>query len=92
MLRLEGELDVAVAPRLEEAVTTVPPSARLIVDLSPLSFIDSTGLQALLALDARLREAGGRLECVVPPEGAVRRLFDLIGLDDSLAICEELPG
>ncbi len=59
--------------------------------MSGLDYIDSTGISALLRLDARLREGGGRLECVVPPEGAVRRVFDLVRLGETLNVCEEPP-
>jgi anti-sigma B factor antagonist len=88
---LEGELDFAGAPLLDETLQAVPASSRLIVDMRPLDYIDSSGIAAVLRLESRLKEAGGALECVASPEGAVSRLFELLGLSELLEVCEEPP-
>ena len=89
---IEGEFDLAGVPAFEAATGRLPADSRLVVDMSGLDYIDSTGISALLRLDARLRAAAGRLECVVPPEGAVRRVFDLVRLGETLNVCEEPPA
>lgn len=43
-LSLSGELDVATAPRLEEALSDVDDAVVVILDLSDVSFMDSSGL------------------------------------------------
>jgi anti-sigma B factor antagonist len=90
VLRLEGEFDLAAVPAFQAATEGLTGSS-VVLDLRPLSFIDSSGLAALVRLHLRLEGAGGHLECVVPPEGAVRRAFELAMLDDTLTICGELP-
>ena len=89
---IEGEFDLGAVPDFEAATGRLPSDARLVVDMRGLDYMDSTGISALLRLDARLREGGGRLECVVPPEGTVRRVFDLVRLGEALNVCEEPPA
>jgi anti-anti-sigma factor len=92
VVAIEGEFDLGAVPEFEAAMARLPAGARLVVDMRELGYIDSTGISSLLRLDARLREAGGTLACVVPPEGTVRRVFDLIRLGETLSVCEEPPG
>ncbi len=91
VLGIEGEFDLAAVPVFEAATGRLAADSRLVVDMRGLDYIDSTGISALLRLDARLRDGAGWLGCVVPPEGAVRRVFDLVGLDGTLNIREEPP-
>ena len=75
-----GELDLATADQLAQAVDDVWSAGadRVLIDLRPLEFIDSSGLRALLAL----REAAARdrreLE-LRPGPSVVQRIFDLTG-------------
>jgi anti-sigma B factor antagonist len=84
-----GELDLATAPEFEQALTEVEATdvAAIVVDLDELEFLDSTGLCALLAADARSRADGGRLTLTrgSPP---VRRLFELVGADSRLSFAD----
>ena len=92
VVAVEGEFDLGAVPDFEAGTARLAPDARLVLDMRELAYIDSTGISSLLRLDARLREGGGRLECVLPPDGPVRRVFDLVRLDETLSICEEPPG
>ncbi len=76
VLVLEGELDLAAAPRLRERVDETPPGRALVLDLARASFIDSAVLKELLRARAELAERDVRLvlAAVAPP---VRRLLDL---------------
>jgi anti-anti-sigma factor len=47
--RLVGELDMSTAPVFAEALAQVDPDVPLTLDLSELTFIDSTGVQAIFA-------------------------------------------
>lgn len=55
---LSGELDILTVPRLEEALATSTDGGALILEVADLTFIDSTGLRAIVRLAGR-REALG---------------------------------
>ena len=92
VLRLEGEFDFANVPRFEGAAEALPASERVLLDLRPLQYMDSSGVWAVLCLSKRVKDAGGSLACVMPPDGAVWRLFDLTQLGDLIEVYYELPG
>ncbi len=58
----------------------------LVVDLSEVGFIDSTGLSAILHFESKLRRDGRRLAIVAPRGTAAAMLFTLSGLRTQLAI------
>lgn len=84
-LELFGELDLATAATLEAELQRVEAAEvrTIVLDLSGLTFMDSTGLRAILLADRRLREAGRRL-CLVRGPRAVDRVFTLTGADRHL--------
>jgi anti-anti-sigma factor len=84
-IHLEGELDLASARRMEESLTTLEDGrpARLVVDLSGLAFIDSTGLRLLIQADARARERGGEL-VLRPGDASIQKVFEMTGALDVL--------
>jgi stage II sporulation protein AA (anti-sigma F factor antagonist) len=77
-----GELDLAVTEVLSDAIAAVEAPA-LVIDLSGLTFIDSSGLKVLVAAKRRFDQEGGKLR-VEGAEGSVRRVFELAGLADVL--------
>jgi anti-anti-sigma factor len=81
-----GELDIATVPPLDRALRRAQASSDLVVlDLSGLEFMDSTGAHLLLDADRRMRAAGGRLVITrVTPE--VAWFLALIGADRLLEI------
>jgi anti-sigma B factor antagonist len=87
-----GELDIASAPRIEEALRIAEESAPaiLVLDLRQLEFMDSTGLRTILAADARAREAGRRL-VVVQGDENIKRVFEVTRLYDRVEIVSD-PG
>ncbi|MEW9548592.1 STAS domain-containing protein [Nonomuraea sp. NPDC050783] len=76
VVSLAGEVDVDNASRvrqcLGEAVAAHGP--RLVVDLSELTFIDTTGLGVLVRQLAALRERDGSMALVAPDGQVLRRL------------------
>src|SRR5947209_8337400 len=82
VLRLIGELDVASAPLLEGELEDAESTDRqhLMIDLSRLEFIDSTGLKALLRAQKSSLENGHQLSLrhALP---AVRRVFEVTKTD-----------
>ncbi len=90
-IALEGELDLANAPQLEERFAAIEAggSTRVVVDLGGLAFIDSTGLRVLLQADARARQQGHELT-LRPGDAVVQRAFEVSGALDILRF-EPLP-
>ena len=87
-LRLLGELDHAAAqevmPGIEDAVEEYLPR-RCVLDLSGLSFMDSSGIAVILKTDRLLRQTGGALAlCGVP-----RRVLDVAGLTNIVPVLED---
>lgn len=77
-----GELDVYTAPDLEESLAGLISDGRfqLVVDLSEVSFMDSTGLGLLIKALKWTREKSGSLDVVVATE-KVRKVFTITGLE-----------
>ncbi|MCW3027782.1 MAG: anti-sigma-factor antagonist [Solirubrobacterales bacterium] len=82
-LVLSGELDIAAAEDLEAAVIPCADAAALTLDLSRLSFMDSTGLTVVLLADA-LCKARGIAFALVPGPRQVQRVFEIAGLLEKL--------
>jgi anti-sigma B factor antagonist len=80
-LKLEGELDIASAPALEEHLSTVEEGhpERVVIDLGGLAFIDSTGLRVLLQANARAGDGAHEL-VLRPGAAAVQRVFETTGV------------
>lgn len=81
-LDLRGELDLMTAPVLKEAIDTAAANGyrRMVLDLSELRFIDSTGMHLLV--DARRRMTAKHAEAViVSPPPHVAKVFEVMGLD-----------
>jgi anti-sigma B factor antagonist len=88
-LTLSGELDLATVPRVQEAVdAALARGARtLIVDLSALSFIDSSGLRLFVVLHQRANAEGWTLSLIRPQERAMT-VFRVSGLEENLPFSE----
>ncbi len=82
-----GELDIATAERLERELAGVAASdaTTIVLDLSGLTFIDSTGLRIVLDFNTLCGGSGGRLR-VIAGTPAVDRLLDIVGLRDQLPL------
>jgi anti-anti-sigma factor len=79
-LALTGELDLDSASKLDEAVREVCASgAELVVDLRNVTFMDSTGLRALIVAGTLCEEQGHELRIV--PGDDIQRILEMTGLD-----------
>jgi anti-sigma B factor antagonist len=87
LLAVRGEIDIATSPRLivalNKAVTET--TGPVLVDLSAVDFMDSTGLSLLIRAQRRTNRRG-RGFAVVCPEGPVRRIFELTDMVDTLRV------
>lgn len=82
--RVRGELDLATAHQVEDRLLpAVRPGAKVIFDMSALTFIDSTGVKLLVRLLDLSARDGWTLEIVPGPE-AVQRVLEIVGLADRL--------
>ena len=90
-VELHGELDLATAPRLDAELARIrsqPGLERLVVDLRHLAFLDSTGLEVIVQLDAVGPREGFEVAVVRGPR-AVERLFAVMQLDRKLRIVDD---
>jgi anti-sigma B factor antagonist len=89
-LTVSGELDVATVPRLrQEAHGLLARSAqKLLIDLSGLSFIDSSGLSLLISLHDRAVHEGWQLSLTRPSAKAFS-VFTISGADLNLPFVED---
>lgn len=86
VVSVEGELDLATSPRLKWALLDALDAGhtRLVVDLSLVSFIDSTALGVLVAVNRRLE--GDRPLAIVCERPNVLQVFEFAGVDGAFAI------
>jgi anti-sigma B factor antagonist len=84
-IELRGELDAHNAELLREALSPVPETGDFRVDVSGVTFIDSSGLRILLELHQSLARDGRRL-VLLTPSRPVARLVQIAGLTSHLHI------
>jgi anti-sigma B factor antagonist len=90
-LRIVGEIDIARIKQLEQSrdgVLAGSPST-LVIDLSKVGFLDSSGLKFLLQTNERVQGLGCELQIVRPAE-SVMKVFTLTGADQRLPFVD--PG
>jgi anti-sigma B factor antagonist len=87
VLRIAGEVDVYTAPQLRERVIHLVDNGTLhiIADLRDVSFLDSTGLGALVGSLKRLRTGEGSLNLVINAD-RILRIFRITGLSQVFAL------
>jgi anti-anti-sigma factor len=89
LLRLEGELDPHTAPLLKREIDRLVAEGakRVVLDMSALQFIDSSGLRVVISAHRELADDGGQLTLRSPSETA-RRLLEITGLVDHIDVLE----
>jgi anti-anti-sigma factor len=92
IVRLSGELDLATAPELTEVLHGLDGGyQRIILDLTGLEFIDSTGLR--LAVTEHGRASAEGFEFVIAgAAGAVLKVLRLTGLDVTLPLAPDVAS
>ena len=85
-----GELDLATVPQLEQEVMTMLSRdlRDVVIDLSGLTFMDSSALRLFLMLNQRAADDGWRLGLVNPSE-QVRSVLSITGAEQSLPLRDE---
>jgi anti-sigma B factor antagonist len=89
--QLGGEVDLVAAPRLVEDMRgfASQTTGTVVVDCAELSFLDSSGIDALLRVDRMLRDERRRLR-LVHLQDTPRRVVEILGLGATLGVDE--PG
>jgi len=92
VVRLTGELDLYNAPALREALLELVAQSprRLVLDLTDVSFMDSTVLGALVEVRARLGSPDGLV--LAAPALETRRALAVSGLDRHFEVSETVEG
>jgi anti-sigma B factor antagonist len=93
IFELTGSLDIATSPTVRAALTEASErgSHRLIVDLTNVDFLDSTGLGALIGGHRRAKEFDGEVR-LVAKEGQILRLLRITGLLNVFAVFPTLEA
>ncbi len=91
-LTLTGELDIANAHQVHMRLPEATASAEcVLVDLSGLTFIDSTGIRLLLQLQKIAERDGWRLR-LVPGPPHVQEVLRIVGLETRLPFLDGSPA
>jgi anti-sigma B factor antagonist len=91
IVSVDGEIHVSTAPEFSGVLSAAVAGGRtsLVLDLTGVTFIDSTGLSILLNALRRVTRAGGRM-ALVCSNPTVLRLFEITRLDSTFDIHAEL--
>jgi anti-sigma B factor antagonist len=92
LVRLTGEFDLAGVDGFERKLQGEPGPQEdtLVLDLRGLTFIDSSGLRAVVMVDHRVRAEGKRCLVIRGPE-RVERVLDLTGVSERLELVDGFP-
>ena len=87
VVTLAGESDVYTSDQLRGALESEAAKgvALLIVDLSGLEFMDSTGVHVLLDIRVMMKDRGGKL-ALAQPQSTVARVLNLVGADQLIPV------
>jgi anti-sigma B factor antagonist len=88
-----GELDIATAPQLEQEVRSLLARSvrEVVIDLSRLTFIDSSALRLFIVLNERSAEQGWTLG-LIRPTAHVLKVFEITGAEDNLPFIDGKGG
>ena len=84
-VRLSGEFDLSAYDEVDQLLSAAQSNTRrdVVVDMRGLTFIDSSGIRALIRAHIRAEEAGRHLRLRAGPPN-VQRVFEVAGLDKRL--------
>ncbi|AEN12486.1 MULTISPECIES: STAS domain-containing protein [unclassified Streptomyces] len=87
VVTVSGELDVDTAPELRTKATELIGQGcpHVVLDMAPVEFCDSSGLNALIAIVQHAHERGGSLSVAAAPD-QLTRLLDMTGVGDLMPV------
>ena len=88
LVEVSGEVDLYTAPRLKDEIVALldEGAANMVVDLSQVTFIDSTALGVLIGGIKRVHTVGGEL-VMVARSRPVQKILAITGLDKVFVVC-----
>jgi anti-sigma B factor antagonist len=91
VVAVAGEIDVYTSPSLQERLVEVlkDETSSIVLDLSQVTFLDSTGLGVLITALKRCRSAGGDL-VLVTAQANVLKVLEITGLNDVFQVRDSL--
>lgn len=93
VLAISGELDISNIDTIAEVIHALPnPEGGLLIDLSEVSYLDSSAVSLLHDLAMRLRSRAQRLIVVSPPATPPRRILELTALYLNAPVADELDS
>lgn len=90
VLSIEGELDISTVPALEQQIETIDESpTTLTLDLSGLTFMDSSGLRFLIELNGRAQREAWKLSLIPSRHEPANLVLRITGADTALPFAEQ---
>jgi anti-anti-sigma factor len=90
--RLQGEIDRSNAASLERDIIAAIPNtaAGLVLELSAVDYMDSSGIRMLFVLHSQLEQRGQRVRAVVPDTTPIKHVLDTLGVGTLIPLDTEL--
>jgi anti-anti-sigma factor len=88
VVALVGEVDLSNVDQIDAGLRAAVPgsAAGLVLDLSGVDYLDSTGLRLLFRLAREMRDRQQELQLVVPTTSRLRRVLELGGVPGTIAV------
>ena len=93
ILPLEGEIDLHVSPEVAESLRTMTAKKpnRVVVDLTKVTYLDSSGLAVLIEGMQNVQEYGGKF-AVAGMQESVQHIFEIARLDQVFQIYPDVDS
>jgi anti-sigma B factor antagonist len=91
VVHVNGELDMATTPELEEVVDGVDLGGKVVIDLTGCGFLDSSAVRVLVSTARASEEANGSLSIVASDPG-ILRVLEIAAVDTMLPVHETLDS
>jgi anti-sigma B factor antagonist len=90
--QISGEIDLSNVGTIRDALTEGVPNhaLALVLDLSPIEYLDSSGIQLIYRLREDLRVRGQDLTLVIPPDSAANAALRLAGVEHHIQTVQTL--
>jgi anti-anti-sigma factor len=91
---LQGEIDASNALVLQRDIIAAIPNttSALVLELSEVDYMDSSGIRMLFALHNQLQQRGQRLRAVVPDATPIKKVLDYLGVGTLIPLDGELSA
>lgn len=89
VVRVSGDLDLATSPRFSDALAAAPATRRVVIDLTSCTFLDSSGVRALVQAARKIPEGERRVD-VVAGSPAILRILEITGVDRMVPVHRSL--